>query len=88
MTRMSRASKLVALITCVAVLQGCATSKFTPVTPGTTLTIRGGSEQTTLPRSESLPPKTVGRYQFMAVDEKARPSTETCRSPSTQGASF
>lgn len=69
-TGISRVSKLVALITCVALLQACATSRFTPVTPGTTLTIRGGSDQKALPRAETLPPKTAGQYEFMAVNEK------------------
>lgn len=70
----SIATRLVALLTCVAMLQGCiSTAQFKSTVPGSTLAIRGASDNKVLPRSEDLSSKATGQYEFMAAPPQGEP---------------
>jgi hypothetical protein len=71
--QLSHATKLVALITCVAFLQGCtSTARLNTTTAGTTLAIKG-VDRKELPRTEELGSKATGQYEFMAVPPQGEP---------------
>lgn len=72
--KISNATRLVALLTCVAMLQGCiSTAQFKTTVPGSTLTIRGASDKKELPRAEDLGSKATGQYEFMAAAPQGEP---------------
>jgi hypothetical protein len=72
--KISNATRLVALLTCVAMLQGCvSTAQFKTTVPGSTFAIRGASDAKELPRSEDLGSKATGQYEFMAAPPQGEP---------------
>jgi hypothetical protein len=72
-SRITSATKLVALITCAAFLQGCVNmARLNATTPGTTMSIKG-VDRKELPRTEELGSKATGQYEFMAVPPQGEP---------------
>lgn len=72
--KISNATRLVAILACAALLQGCvSTAQFKTNMPGSTLALRGGSDKKDLPRSEDLGSKATGQYQFMATPPQGEP---------------
>jgi len=72
--KISNATRLVAVLACAALLQGCvSTAQFKTSAPGSTLAIRGASEKKELPRAEDLGSKATGQYQFMATPPQGEP---------------
>ena len=59
--------RLLVLATAFLLLEGCsAVTRFEAVTPGTTLTVRGG-ERMELPREVQLDSKATGQHEFVAT---------------------
>jgi hypothetical protein len=71
--KISTTTRLVALLTCVALLHGCTTVQLNTNAPGSTLAIRGASEKNALPRTEDLGSKVTGQYEFVATPPQGEP---------------
>lgn len=71
--KISATTRLIALLTCMALLHGCTTVQLNTTAPGSTLAIRGVGEKKELPRSENLSSKATGQYEFMAAPPQGEP---------------
>lgn len=72
--KISNTSRLVVVLCCAALLAACSsTAQFKSNAPGATMTIRGASEKTELPRSENLSSKATTQYEFMATTPRGEP---------------
>ncbi len=69
----SKTTRVIALLTCVAMLHGCTTVQLNTTAPGSTLTIRGVGEKKELPRTEDLGSKVTGQYEFVATPPQGEP---------------
>jgi hypothetical protein len=72
--KISNTSRLVVLLSCAALLQACSsTAQFKSTAPGTTMSIRGASDKTEMPRSEDLSSKATTQYEFVATAPQSEP---------------
>jgi hypothetical protein len=63
--------RLPILALAIVLIQGCATTRFEAVSPGTTLTVRGG-ERMDLPKEVQLDSKATGQHEFVATAPSGR----------------